>query len=71
MDAELVDEEGYDVSSEDNSLGLQLPNPNAAKANSQQANSLEALLAAKNKRIMDELAKFRVSLAFGLGRSSY
>ncbi|KAI0031748.1 CASP C terminal-domain-containing protein [Vararia minispora EC-137] len=39
---------------------MKLPNPNAYKANAQQASSLEALLAAKNKRILDELAKFRV-----------
>lgn len=53
-DVEGEDEDGidgYDVS---------LPNPNAEKANSHQAKSLEALLALKNKRIADELAKFRV-----------
>ncbi|KAI0318257.1 CASP C terminal-domain-containing protein, partial [Amylostereum chailletii] len=43
-----------------NQLGLQLPNPNATKANAHQANSLEALLATKNKRILEELTKFRV-----------
>lgn len=41
-------------------LGLQLPNPNAAKANAQQGKPLEVLLATKNKRILEELTKFRV-----------
>ncbi|KAG7098747.1 hypothetical protein E1B28_000657 [Marasmius oreades] len=40
--------------------GVYLPNPNAEKANGQQAKSLEALLATKNKRIMEELTKFRI-----------
>jgi homeobox protein cut-like len=44
----------------DNGLQLSLPNPNAEKANTQQVNSLEALLATKNKRILEELTKFRV-----------
>ncbi|KIJ49673.1 hypothetical protein M422DRAFT_246745 [Sphaerobolus stellatus SS14] len=39
---------------------LQLPDPNADKANSQHGKSLETLLAAKNKRILEELTKFRV-----------
>ncbi|GLB37586.1 putative CASP C terminal [Lyophyllum shimeji] len=41
-------------------LELQLPNPNAEKANDQKGNSLEALLATKNKRILEELTKFRI-----------
>ena len=41
-------------------LGLHLPNPNADKANAQRGNSLEVLLATKNKRILEELTKFRV-----------
>ncbi|KAI9511170.1 CASP C terminal-domain-containing protein [Russula earlei] len=45
---------------QDNRLGLQLPDPNASKANAQPANSLEALLATKNKRILEELTKFRI-----------
>ncbi|KAK1233177.1 hypothetical protein PQX77_003713 [Marasmius sp. AFHP31] len=40
--------------------GVRMPNPNADKANGQQAKSLEALLATKNKRIMEELTKFRI-----------
>lgn len=45
-----------------NQLGLSLPSPNPSKAMSQQQNaSLETLLAAKNKRISDELTKLRVS----------
>jgi homeobox protein cut-like len=54
-----ADEDDQDESSVDG-YDVQLPNPNAEKANSQQAKSLEALLALKNKRILDELAKFRV-----------
>jgi homeobox protein cut-like len=41
---------------------LSLPSPNAAKAVSQKNKSLEALLASKNKRIQEELTKFRVCL---------
>lgn len=40
---------------------LRLPNPNAEKANAHRGKSLEALLATKNKRILEELTKFRVS----------
>ena len=39
---------------------IQLPYPNADKANAHQGKSLEALLATKNKRILEELTKFRV-----------
>jgi homeobox protein cut-like len=39
---------------------LQLPSPNASSNNGQQCRSLEALLATKNKKILDELAKFRI-----------
>lgn len=52
----MDEDAGYFV---DNELGLQLPNPNASKANAHQ-DSLEVLLATKNKRIQDELTKFRV-----------
>jgi len=41
-------------------LGLQLPNPNADKANAHRGKSLEVLLAIKNKRILEELTKFRI-----------
>ncbi|KAL0956421.1 hypothetical protein HGRIS_002569 [Hohenbuehelia grisea] len=41
---------------------LQLPNPNAEKANAQRGNSLEALLAAKNKHLQEELTKLRILL---------
>ncbi|KAF5370573.1 hypothetical protein D9758_001927 [Tetrapyrgos nigripes] len=44
---------GYEV-------GVQLPDPNAEKANAQQGKSLEALLATKNKRILEELTKLRI-----------
>ncbi|KAI0768369.1 CASP C terminal-domain-containing protein [Irpex lacteus] len=39
---------------------LHLPNPNAEKANAQRGKSLEVLLASKNKRILEELTKFRI-----------
>lgn len=39
---------------------MHLPNPNADKANNQEGKSLEALLATKNKRLQEELTKFRV-----------
>jgi homeobox protein cut-like len=55
----LDEEDGF---ASDNFLGLQLPNPNASKANAHPANSLEALLATKNKRILEELTKFRVGV---------
>ena len=37
-----------------------MPNPNAEKANAQRGKSLEVLLASKNKRILEQLTKFRV-----------
>ncbi|KAG1729204.1 CASP C terminal-domain-containing protein [Suillus paluster] len=40
--------------------GVHLPNPNADKANVQQGKSLEVLLATKNKRILEELTRFRI-----------
>ncbi|KAI0823762.1 CASP C terminal-domain-containing protein [Trametes gibbosa] len=49
-----------DVSLNGGALGLQLPNPNAEKANAQQGKPLEVLLATKNKRILEELTKFRI-----------
>ncbi|RDB24925.1 Protein CASP [Hypsizygus marmoreus] len=54
------DAEDDDDQSSRNALELQLPNPNAEKANAQQGNSLEVLLATKNKRILEELTKFRI-----------
>ncbi|EJF65373.1 hypothetical protein DICSQDRAFT_50703 [Dichomitus squalens LYAD-421 SS1] len=41
-------------------LGLHLPDPNADKANAQRGKPLEVLLATKNKRILEELTKFRI-----------
>ncbi|KZS93958.1 hypothetical protein SISNIDRAFT_453667 [Sistotremastrum niveocremeum HHB9708] len=40
--------------------GLRLPNPNSSKQSDGQNKSLEVLLASKNKRMLDELTKFRV-----------
>ena len=57
LEGDLDEEDGL---ASDNQLGLQLPNPNASKANAHPASSLEALLATKNKRILEELTKFRV-----------
>ena len=69
--AGLEDEEPEDAVSENGgALGLHLPNPNADKANAQRGNSLEVLLATKNKRILEELTKFRVrSLSSAIGPS--
>ncbi|KAG2747372.1 hypothetical protein P692DRAFT_201847755 [Suillus brevipes Sb2] len=39
---------------------VHLPNPNADKANAQHGKSLEVLLATKNKRILEELTRFRI-----------
>ncbi|KAJ7594300.1 CASP C terminal-domain-containing protein [Mycena floridula] len=52
------EEDGDEDKSDDHEL--QLPNPNAEKANAHQGRSLEALLATKNKRIQEELTKFRI-----------
>jgi homeobox protein cut-like len=57
LEGDLDEEDGL---ASENQLGLQLPNPNASKANAHPASSLEALLATKNKRILEELTKFRV-----------
>ncbi|EPT04993.1 hypothetical protein FOMPIDRAFT_1156498 [Fomitopsis schrenkii] len=54
------DSEGVPINGSGDALGLRLPNPNADKANAQTGKSLEVLLVAKNKRIQEELTKFRV-----------
>ncbi|KXN91033.1 Protein CASP [Leucoagaricus sp. SymC.cos] len=51
-------EDADDGSADDDDLHL--PDPNAEKANSQHGKSLEVLLATKNKRILEELTKFRI-----------
>ncbi|KAK7692571.1 hypothetical protein QCA50_004201 [Cerrena zonata] len=48
------------VNGNHDALGLHLPSPNADKANAQRGKSLEVLLATKNKRILEELTKFRI-----------
>ncbi|KAK0454978.1 CASP C terminal-domain-containing protein [Armillaria borealis] len=53
-----IDEDGDQIDGYE--VGLQLPNPNADKTNAQQGKSLEALLATKNKRLLEELTKFRI-----------
>lgn len=59
-DPQYVEFSGFDVEDgEDDSL--QLPDPNAQKANQQQAKSLETLLSVKNKKLLEELTRFRVS----------
>ncbi|KAF8236541.1 hypothetical protein L208DRAFT_1450990 [Tricholoma matsutake] len=55
-----LDEDEEDDSDYVTGPGLRLPNPNAMKANGKHGNSLEALLATKNKRILEELTKFRI-----------
>ncbi|KAG1717319.1 hypothetical protein EDD22DRAFT_856235, partial [Suillus occidentalis] len=40
--------------------GKQLRNTNADEANAQHGKSLEVLLATKNKRILEELTRFRI-----------
>ncbi|KAI0358369.1 hypothetical protein OH77DRAFT_1494092 [Trametes cingulata] len=54
------DADGDDATLNGDALGLQLPDPNAEKANAQQGKPLEVLLATKNKRILEELTKFRI-----------
>jgi len=57
---QYVEFSGFDAEDgEDDSL--QLPDPNAQKANQQQAKSLETLLSVKNKKLLEELTRFRVS----------
>ena len=67
LEGDLDEDEG--APTPENELGLQLPNPNASRASTHESKSLEALLATKNKRILEELTKFRVghhsSLIFG------
>ncbi|KAJ7446265.1 CASP C terminal-domain-containing protein [Mycena galericulata] len=55
-----LDEDADEDGDETDKNGLQLPNPNAQKANAQRGKTLEALLATKNKRILEELTKFRI-----------
>lgn len=47
----------------DDDSDWRLPDPNAEKANQKQGKSLEALLASKNKRLLDELTRFRVRVS--------
>ncbi|KAF7376365.1 Golgi membrane protein [Mycena sanguinolenta] len=56
-----LDEDADEDEGGKNESGLQLPNPNAQKTNAQPGNTLEALLATKNKRILEELTKFRIT----------
>ncbi|KIM69039.1 hypothetical protein SCLCIDRAFT_1208454, partial [Scleroderma citrinum Foug A] len=49
-----------DWSSHESEGGINLPDPNADKANSQPGKSLEMLLATKNKRMLEELTRFRI-----------
>jgi homeobox protein cut-like len=55
-----LDEDADEDGDHGDESGLQLPNPNAQKANAHRGKTLEALLATKNKRILEELTKFRV-----------
>ncbi|KAF9520295.1 hypothetical protein BS47DRAFT_1370453 [Hydnum rufescens UP504] len=54
---------GADLDGDEGSGGdgdVRMPDPNAQKANQQQAKSLEALVLAKNKRILEELTRYRI-----------
>ncbi|KAF7321700.1 Golgi membrane protein [Mycena kentingensis (nom. inval.)] len=53
-----VDADDEDVAKSDSAL--QLPNPNAQKANAQRGKTLESLLATKNKKLLEELTRFRI-----------
>ncbi|KAJ7178378.1 CASP C terminal-domain-containing protein [Mycena crocata] len=55
-----LDEDADEDGDQGNEPGLQLPNPNAQKANAQRGKTLEALLATKNKKLQDELTKLRI-----------
>ncbi|KAJ6499051.1 CASP C terminal-domain-containing protein [Mycena sanguinolenta] len=55
-----LDEDADEDEGGKNESGLQLPNPNAQKANAQPGNTLEALLATKNKRLLEDLTKLRI-----------
>ncbi|EMD37343.1 hypothetical protein CERSUDRAFT_114020 [Gelatoporia subvermispora B] len=57
---EDADEDGGYLNGNGDALGLQLPDPNADKTNDRRGKSLEVLLATKNKRILEELTKFRI-----------
>ncbi|KAI9572274.1 CASP C terminal-domain-containing protein [Boletus coccyginus] len=59
LDDDISDADGDDWSSHA-SEGVHLPDPNADKANAQHGKSLEVLLASKNKRILEELTRFRI-----------
>ena len=51
-----------DSTSNGDALGLHLSDNNSDKANGQHGKSLEYLLATKNRRILEELTKFRVHI---------
>ncbi|CAK5281610.1 unnamed protein product [Mycena citricolor] len=48
-----------DDNDDDGDAEIKLPNPNAQKANAEPGNTLEGLLATKNKRLLEELTKIR------------
>ncbi|KAI6045966.1 CASP C terminal-domain-containing protein [Pisolithus marmoratus] len=54
------DADADDWSSHESESGVHLPDPNAHKTNARQGKTLEVLLAAKNKRVLEELTRFRV-----------
>ncbi|KAF7306052.1 Golgi membrane protein [Mycena chlorophos] len=57
-----LDEDAYENGDHDatSDSALQLPNPNAQKANAHRGKTLEALLATKNKKLLEELTRFRI-----------
>ncbi|KIY49113.1 hypothetical protein FISHEDRAFT_65554 [Fistulina hepatica ATCC 64428] len=58
MDDDDADDDGESIAT--NESIVRMPDPNAEKANAHHGRSLEALLAAKNRKIQEELTKFRV-----------
>nr|GAT44640.1 Golgi membrane protein [Mycena chlorophos] len=57
LDEDAYENGDYDATSDS---VLQLPNPNAQKANAHRGKTLEALLATKNKKLLEELTRFRI-----------
>ncbi|KAH7929825.1 hypothetical protein BV22DRAFT_1029001 [Leucogyrophana mollusca] len=58
--AGLEDDADEDEETDADEMDVHLPNPNADKANAQRGKSLEVLLATKNKRMLEELTRFRI-----------
>lgn len=53
-----------DPSEDEEGVGLELPSPTPRKSTIREEKSLETLLASKNRRLGEELTRFRVSFHF-------